>query len=237
MTDGIAINGSAAYGALAAEYYDAELHPTCANFRWASDRLLDRLLPRSPGRVLCDVGAGDSALAGWLDRNMYPIEGLLLVDDSADMLAHSAQWVDAGAVAMLADASELPVESRSIDLLVASLADPFDNLAWWLEVDRVLTTGGNALVTLPAHGWATRFRVAADEPSDGARFLTRTGCRVDMPSHVRPRADEMELIERAGLRVVAEEQIRRVEVPPPVSPKLDLLDPNDAVVVAYMVAR
>lgn len=168
---------------------------------------------------------------------MLPIQGLLLVDDSADMLAHSARWTRAGAVAMLANASALPLRSHSANLLVASLADPFDDLAWWLEVDRVLIDGGNALVTLPAPGWVAHFRIAAGEPVRSARFLTRAGLCIDVPSYVRPRAQEIELIERAGLRLVAEEQITRGEIPPPISPKLNMLQPDDAVVVAYMVTH
>jgi SAM-dependent methyltransferase len=237
MTDATAVNGLSAYSALAAEYYDADLHPTCANFRWASDRLLDRLLLWPPGRYLCDVGAGDSALASWLDRNGHSVEGVRLFDDSVEMLAHSARWVRAGAVATRAAASELPLESSCVDLLVASLADPFNDLAWWREVERVLASDGRALVTLPAAGWARRFRANAGEPSERARFLTRDGLWIDVPSHVCSRAKELELIDQAGLRVVGEGQIVREEIPAPVSPKLQVLDAADAVVVAYLVAR
>ena len=66
------------------------------------------------------------------------------------MLAHSKRWIDAGAIPVVSDARNLPLENGTVDLLVASLADPFDDFEWWLEVARVLAPEGKAVVTTPA---------------------------------------------------------------------------------------
>jgi ubiquinone/menaquinone biosynthesis C-methylase UbiE len=237
MIETITDHAAAAYAPIADEYYDAIRHPTCADFRWASDRLLDRVLPAPPGRSLCDVGAGDSALAGWLARNGLPISGLLLFDASHEMLVQSQRWVGAGAIAEVADARALPVADRSLELVVASLADPFDDFSWWKEVRRVLAGNGRVVVTTPAVGWATKFRKSANEPSDYARFVKRNGSFVDVPSYVRAPADERELISSAGLRVLAQEGITRGDFPHPVSAKLEVLLPDDPVVVAYVAGH
>jgi ubiquinone/menaquinone biosynthesis C-methylase UbiE len=225
------------YAALAAEYYDAKRHPTSANFRWASERLLERLLPHPPGRSLCEVGAGDSALAAWLAKRRHPLTNLLLTDASAAMLAYSERWARDGARLAVAPATALPVSDESLDLIVASLADPYDESAWWSEVSRVLTPSGRVVLTTPAIGWARAFRHGANEPTASARFVRADGKVVDVPSHIREPADERILIADAGLRLVAEDAVRRTELMAPVSHKLDMIAPQDPVVVAYVVAR
>jgi hypothetical protein len=125
MTE-IATHAATRYAIVASEYYDRERHPTCADFRWASDRLLGRLMPESPAGLLCDVGAGDSALAAWLLRHGTDLAGICLFDTSSEMLAHSARWVARGATADVACAEALPIADGGADLVVASLADPYD---------------------------------------------------------------------------------------------------------------
>jgi hypothetical protein len=83
-------------------------------------------MPESPAGLLCDVGAGDSALAAWLLRHGTDLAGICLFDTSSEMLAHSARWVARGATADVACAEALPIADGGADLVVASLADPYD---------------------------------------------------------------------------------------------------------------
>ena len=229
---------AATYAPIADEYYNTMQHPTCANFRWASDRLLDRHLTVPPPQgPLCDVGAGDSALAAWLARNRLPVRGAILVDASPEMLAHAHPWLREGARGVIAMARALPIPDRSLELVVASLADPFDDYSWWQEARRVLAANGRIVVTTPASGWAREFRESSDEPKDRARFVKSDGSTVDVPSHVRETTDERELISRAGLRVFVEDYVKCAELPRPISPKLDGLLPGAPVVVAYVVGH
>jgi SAM-dependent methyltransferase len=186
---------------------------------------------------MCEVGAGDSLLAGWLVRQGYNLTGLLVTDASPSMLAYSGRWADRGASLAVAHASDLPVADGSLDLLVASLADPYDDSAWWSEASRVLAPTGSIVLTTPSIGWASAFREAAGEPSLCARFLRSDGTTVDMPSQVRHAGDERKLISDAGLRLVAEDAIRRGELASPVSPKLDVVAADDTIVVGYVATQ
>jgi SAM-dependent methyltransferase len=230
-----AVDGT--YDALAAEYYDVERHPTCANFRWGSERLLERVVPGPPDGLICEVGAGDSVLAALLARKGHSLAGLLLTDASLAMLMYSKRWADQGARLEVAAASALPVRDGSVDLLVASLGDPFDCQSWWAEAARVLAPRGQVVLTTPAAGWATGFRGAVDEPSASARFVLADGAVVDVPSYVREPDQERMLIAGAGLRVTAEDAVLRSDLPTPVSAKLDWLAPEDPVVFAYVATH
>ncbi len=231
------VNQERSYATLAVEYYDPQRHPTCANFRWASERLLERLVPDPPGAWLCEAGAGDSALAAVLAGRDAPLRDVLITDDSAEMLEHSRRWEGRGARLAVAPATALPVGDGSVDLLVASLADPYDDEAWWREAARVLAPEGRVVLTTPAATWAGAFRASAKEPAASARFVLADGTVVDVPSLVRSPAEERALIATAGLRVVAEHAISRAEILLPVSPKLDALAPGDPVVMGYVARR
>jgi hypothetical protein len=225
-----------AYDALASEYYDTVLHPTCADFRWGSNALLEELLPHPAGRSICEVGAGDSLVAAWLQRYRRSLDGLFLTDESAQMLAHSRRWEQHGARTAIARADALPVRDGSVDLLVGSLADPYDNQAWWREARRVVSSVGRVVLTTPSFAWASRFRPSAHEPRDTARFVLRDGAVVDVPSLVREPAAERALIASVGLHVLAEYAITYGELPTPTSPKLESLSESDPVVVGYVAA-
>jgi SAM-dependent methyltransferase len=231
------IHGAACYTALASEYYDRTRHPTCADFRWASDRLLDRLMPERPAGSLCDVGAGDSALAAWLVRHGRDVAGIYLFDASSEMLAHSARWIARGATAEVACAESLPIADGGADLVVASLADPYDTASWWQEVSRILAPDGRVVLTAPSVAWASSFRTRTAEPADHARFTIRDGTCVDVPSHVRNADGERALIEDVGLRLVQRDAVIRAELSGAVSPKLAHLAPEEPVVVGYRVTR
>ena len=82
----------AAYDRLADEYYDGDQHPTCRNFRQASEVFLRELDLRAivRGRVL-ELGAGDSLVAKLLREELIDPDQLVLTDASARMLSHSRQ--------------------------------------------------------------------------------------------------------------------------------------------------
>jgi SAM-dependent methyltransferase len=223
------------YERVAAEYYDPVRHPTCANFRAASASLLERLTPDvSPGHC-CEVGAGDSLLADLLWRRHRDVEGLLITDAGPRMLNYSRRWAERGARLATARASELPVPDESFSLVVASLADPYDEGSLWKEVARVLTSGGRCVLTTPAVGWARRFR--PDSSRAAAEFQLRDGSVVNLPSHVRSLQDERDLIEGSGLRLVAEDSISLSALDGPISGKLHVLRPDEAVVDGFVALK
>lgn len=223
------------YAALAAEYYDRNRHPTCANFRDASEQLLARLVPDAAPARSCEVGAGRSLLAELVARRGGEPRDLLLTDESPEMLAHSADWRGRGAVLSVAPAHRLPVRDRSLDLVVASLADPYDDGPFWSELARVLAPSGRAVVTAPSWKWASAFR-SNGAARDAAEFELADGSRLSVPSLVRPVEAEVRLIEECGLRALEVRAAPRSALRGPLSPKLRVLAPEDPVAVGYVVA-
>jgi SAM-dependent methyltransferase len=225
------------YHDLADEYYDAERHPTCANFREGSVLLVERWLDGQSevAGPRWDVGAGDSVLAEVLAARGVDLEGTIALDESPSMLAHSAKWAARGLRLVVGKAERIPAENGSVPFVLASLGDPYNTDEWWLEVARVLAPEGVCLFTTPTHEWAEGFRDGG--APDIAEFELADGRKVLVPSVVRPPEDQMRQIERAGLRVDTVEHVTRGELRrSPLSPKLTVLEGDDAPVVRGYVA-
>src|SRR5580658_7644900 len=103
-----AIPKPSSYEDVAAEYYDSERHPTCANFRGASRLLLRTWLVGKRNTRLCEIGAGKSVVAEILSDLGYPLGHVTLVDDSPSMLGYSKHWIRDGAKLELGSSSHLP---------------------------------------------------------------------------------------------------------------------------------
>jgi ubiquinone/menaquinone biosynthesis C-methylase UbiE len=233
VTEASGTGSVGSYEQVASEYYDALRHPTCANFRLASAYLLERLVPDVPAEQCCEVGAGDSLLADLIWRRREDLAGLLVTDLNPAMLEYSRRWERQGATLAVAAASQLPVPDSSLFLLVASLADPYDDDSFWEEVERVLAPGGRCVVTTPSQTWAQRFR-AQGAPLDAAEFELSDGSSVYLTSHVRSPQEERRTIERHGLRVVEEAAAALDVLKGPISEKLLVLRSGDAVVNGFV---
>src|SRR5216683_2735662 len=99
----------ASYELVAQEYYDAERHPTCANFREASRLLFRRWLSLVPNRkLICELGAGKSLLAEILTEALRSLDTVTLVDESPSMLAYSRALKEVGVRLDLASVFALP---------------------------------------------------------------------------------------------------------------------------------
>ena len=221
---------------MASEYYDTGRHPTCANFRQASRILLEALVPNAPVARSCEVGAGNSLLAELLWRRHRSLDGLLITDAVPEMLQHSLSWERRGATLAVAPAARLPVPESSLDLLVASLADPYDDRSLWDEVARVLAPGGHCVLTTPSATWAHRFR-AEGSPDGAAEFELEDRTTVYVTSLVRSPEEERLLIEGQGLQVIREAAASLDVLDEPISSKLRVLNPDDAVVCGVVASK
>jgi ubiquinone/menaquinone biosynthesis C-methylase UbiE len=195
------------YELLASEYYDTTRHPTCANFRQGSLELIREWLDdRSAGVARCEIGCGRSVMAEILSENMKSLSGLTLTDSAPSMLMHSSKWRLSGAELVRADASCLPVANGTVDVCVASLGDPYNNVALWKEMSRALAPDGYMIFTTPSFDWAFLYR--KDSPSDEtaplAEFVLRDGRTVFAPSIVLPEHVQMQLIEATNMLKVAD---------------------------------
>jgi SAM-dependent methyltransferase len=155
MRDAVA----ATYEDLAGEYYDADRHPTCANFREASGLLTDAwlLADAKHARTFCEVGCGKSLMAETLQRGSM-FDRLTLIDSSHSMLGYSEPWRQHRTDLVLADVARLPLRSDTIDALLSSPGDAYNTEGLWAEVARVLALDGVALFTTPSFAWAQEFR-------------------------------------------------------------------------------
>jgi SAM-dependent methyltransferase len=210
------------YELLSAEYYDVTRHPTCRNFGDLSERFIVPRLKRilRKGTHVVDAGAGRSIAAAVMAEEGIGLDGLIILDSAPGMLAHSQEWLERGARAIIADARDTGLGSGSFDIIVASLGDPYNQPLFWRECARLLRRGGSCLFTTPTHDWASRFRIGSD--LDAAEFLLSDGRSVLVPSFTPPDRDQITMIQQAGLRVGEVRAYSRDDLSEPISPKLDL---------------
>lgn len=233
---------SSSYEEIASEYYDQARHPTCANFREASARILREWLQKYRVRrdQICEVGAGNSLLAELLVEMGEDIHGLIISDPSPSMLGFSEKWAAWGAILSLSRAETLPVASGSLGLLVSSLGDPYNEPAFWDEAYRVLRPGGVVFFTTPAYDWAESFRLQNGQGEVmSAEFELKDGRRVFVPSWIYPVDQQIKLIMSSGIEVEEVVQVPRSALESErVSPKLLIDHLNDMnVVTGYLCLK
>lgn len=230
-----------AYSAVAAEYYDAQRHPTCANFRQATKIALKKLLPTSTidwsKLQVLEVGAGDSLVAEIAQERGLTLSCLTISDASSMMLAYSLKWEKKGAKLLIADARCLRLQEDSLDLLIASLGDPYNNSEFWQEVHRVLKPGGEVIFTTPGYKWASLFRSSLNSLNT-AEFTIAGGALVQLPSLVYESSQQTHLIESACLKLVENFSVGLSQLKHPVSPKLHFDELNqNGVITAYRAIK
>lgn len=229
------------FDVVAGEYYDPARHPTCSNFRNASDLIIGPWLRQLPeGASICEVGAGKSLVAELLVNNQRRLDQLLLTDESAAMLRYSQSFEATGAKLTVANAERLPLASGSIDCVVSSLGDPYNTSGFWMETSRVLKPGGKVFFTSPAYDWAASFRNNADTANFAeAEFELVDGRRVSLPSLIYPEGQQQKLIESTGLTVCDIQQVTLRHLQSgKLSPKLRLdRGLEAAVVTGYLVQK
>jgi ubiquinone/menaquinone biosynthesis C-methylase UbiE len=214
------------YDLVAAEYYDAQRHPTCANFGELSVRFLgERILKLAPpGSRILEVGAGRSIVAPILADAGRPLASLTLLDESAAMLAHSAEWQSRSVAMIVADACATALRAANYDVIVASLCDPYNRPAFWQEMTRLLSPNGCCLATLPAHEWVACFRDGGK--IDDAEFVLADGRRIAMPSFVPPVERQLAMVAAAGLQVIDMATFSAADLTGTPSPKLNVFAPG-----------
>lgn len=219
------------YSDLASEYYDPGRHPTCANFREASQLLLTPwMCDLTNDRVdLLETGAGASIVCEWLLDTRRRIGGLVVTDVSQEMLRYSRGSAICPHL-IVCDAQRLPLISSGFDIVVASLGDPYNSVPFWSEVARVLRPGGHVLFTTPSFEWALQFRSG----SYRAEFILSNGRATTVPSYIQSNDVQRRMIERCKMalleiRVIQDSELHRT----PRSPKLR----TGPIVTGYLCRR
>ncbi len=189
------------YEQVAAEYYDATLHPTCSNLRTGSEFGLQQIfdvLPATPMSYL-ELGAG----ASLAEHAIFKDAAVAYVDLNAGMLAHSA--ADS---LVVADALNLPFGDAVFDGVFGSLIDPFNLPALYTEVRRVLRPRRRFAFTVPDVTWARHNQAVDQLPPYTAGITLRSGEIVVLPSFVWSYEEQADQLREAGFGYV-----RRFDVP------------------------
>lgn len=234
------------YDYVADEYYDAALHPTCANFERLSYQFVEERLTQSRrrfGRSL-EVGAGKSVLARMREKGIDRIVSLTISDKSETMLRHSrdlARYYESAIILDVEDSNNSAARlGAQYDLVVASLADPYNGNALWSFLKTVVVASGWVILTTPSYEWCRRFRSEKQSSLfDVAEFVTRDGTRKLLPSIVFPPEEQLALCSRFGFRVDRLEQAYCDQIPPSeLSPKLTVAIEDDLpVLTGYVLIR
>lgn len=200
------------YGSVAGEYYDEDLHPTCADFRLASNIYLKRFFDElEPGGRIADIGCGRSLVASFRKQN------LVLIDESREMLLQNPSMFEA----RLADIERDAIGTCEFDLIVAVLGDPYNTPAAWDNICRALKTGGECVFIVPSSQWAQNFRRRSmEEKVNLARFVNSKGETVFLRSLIVDPKSQVRMIEDAGLSPVSIEHVSVGELPRVRSPKI-----------------
>lgn len=227
----------ASYEDVAEEYYDTTMHPTCASLGELSGAfILPRIASLSGNeKTLVEVGVGKSLLApAWIARG-GEANSLFLLDSSPTMLACSEEWGSLGVKLVVADALSLPFADSSVDVIVASLGDPYNLPKFWEEAARTLRPGGLALFTTPAHEWSLSFRPPHQRSS--AEFLRRDGEVLLMPSPVLTEEQQAEMFAEAGLGLEESQSLSVAQLRTPPASKLLCVDEGVPVLRGYVVRK
>lgn len=198
-----ALAAATSYEVVAGEYYSAERHPTCANFREASRMLFRRWLgsvrDESP---VCEVGAGKSIVAELLAEANRSLSALTLTDESELMLDYSRTWGSVGVKFRISSGFALPFTRSSFDVVVSCLGDPYNTVPFWTEVHRVLRSNGTCFFTTPSWEWAKAFRNVGDVKSmHTSVFELADGSEISLPSYIYPEEEQVLLVESVGFAV------------------------------------
>jgi hypothetical protein len=150
------------YDVLGEEYYDSRLHPTCADFRELSRLYIGTQLKLLEGRDrdVIEVGSGRSLAAELMSELGMDLGRLTITDASQAMLRHSADWEKSVAEIRVLDATKIAESGVRSDVLIASLADPYNTPAFWQGVKAALNPHGLVIFTTPSFDWADNFRSA-----------------------------------------------------------------------------
>lgn len=225
------ILSEASYEAVAEEYYDQSLHPTCADFRSASRFALARMFKKQdPEGRIADIGCGLSLVREFTDEQQ-----LVLVDASATMLAKNT----------------LPVEKRLVDVqteqfgvlefdwVFAVLADPFNTKSAWLNISAALKPAGKCFFITPSNVWVRKFReISKEEKGSFARFVKGDSSEVFLPSFVYPVDSQITLMQSAGFEVVEYVGVTCADVRGIRSPKiLQYLSDADPILDTYLAQK
>ncbi len=185
------------YDLLAAEYYDI-FHRTCRNFDAATAQALAKhpvSIPKE-GLVL-EVGCGRGRCKEFLGIDALRIVQL---DSSRQMLGIKER--ESCYLRVHADAASVPLFDEQFAVVVGFLIDPFIGLNFFSEAYRLLRSRGLFLATTPTAEWGVSLRNELKIETSSARFLTKGGATIAVPSTLIPPNQIEEMLDHSGFHEI-----------------------------------
>lgn len=220
----------AAYSKVASEYYDARLHPTCADFRAASLSYLKRLFrEEAPSGAIADIGCGESLIVDLTG------EKLVLVDESEEMLNRNAGDYEKRRF----NVTKERFGESEFDWIFAILGDPYNIASTWENIEIALKRYGTCIFITPSFVWSEKFRNKSVAERRGfARFDLLDGSSAFLPSVILPEPEQRRLIESSHLILERYESIRVGTLERVNSDKIrKYLKPLDSIIEIYRVRK
>lgn len=130
-----------------------------------------RAAGHAPGRVL-DVGCGEGQFAAELARAGFVVVGVDVAEEPLDRARARHPELD---LLLVPVEGPWPLADASFDAVWAgeTIEHVADTAGWLSEVRRVLRSGGNLLLSTPAHGRLSVLRLAMSHRSFDAHFDPR----------------------------------------------------------------
>jgi SAM-dependent methyltransferase len=233
-------NGVAAlYEIMADEYYNSKLHPTCANFREASYKLvyswLKEITPDDDW--FCEVGAGKSLLLEFLSETSQRRNHIMVTDASPSMLRYSEEFLDISADKVVSSAFDVPLPSNSVAVILSSLGDSYNISTFWQEARRLVRPLGWLIYTTPSYEWSSVFRSLEDQMV--AEFIIADNQHIKIPSWIYPKEEQIKRIEQNGFHVRETKEFRLSQLSGKnISSKLTCVTKGDyPIVQAYLAHK
>jgi SAM-dependent methyltransferase len=167
----------APYDLIAGEYYDPR-HITSRNFDAAIEAYMqDWHCPFPTSGLVLEVGSGRGTVTRYC---RLPASRIIQTDVSMAML--SLQPRENARIRIRCDARGLPFHAGVFAGVAAFLFDPYNESSTYEEIARVLAPRGIFVGTLPSHRWGALLRQLRGYSQGRARFRTRNGEFVEVPS-------------------------------------------------------
>jgi SAM-dependent methyltransferase len=139
----------------------------------------------------------------------------------------------------ISDIEAGPFGLEEFDWIFAVLADPYNTEQAWENISRALRAGGECVFIVPSFAWRDKFRArSAEERAGHARFLTKKGLEVFLPSIILDEVHQEAIVKQSGLVLDRIDHVRIRDMPKIRSPKIsNFLEADDPIVDIYRTKK
>lgn len=186
------------YDVLARDYYDSS-HVTSRNFDYTTEAVLAEHPVNLPDKgLVLEVGCGRGRSNEYLG---IQVQRIIQLDSSGQMLALKDR--ELSTLRVHSDAAAVPISDGQFISVVGFLIDPFIGLNFFSEAYRLLQSAGLLFATTPSAEWGHTLRDVLEIEASYARFVTKDGDTVIVPSTLIPVDQLSDMLKHSGFQDVS----------------------------------